>query len=231
MITYEEMISELMELRDEKYRIFNERIANIEAGTSIGVRVPDLRAYAKRLICRDGFEWETLYSYENAFFEVRIIKCLCAAYMKSSFCDLQMRIRQCVELLDSWAVCDIFCATLKQLKKVREDYVCELLLFAHCNDEFTQRFAFVILLEYYMDAEYLDLIFDLLKLANPDFYYAKMGAAWLLAEVIVRFYDRGVRYIRETDLVAPIVNRAIQKACESYRLDDLQKKSIKSLKK
>ena len=49
MPTYEEVISSLSAFADEKYRQFNERIANIPAGSSLGVRMPALRSFAKSL--------------------------------------------------------------------------------------------------------------------------------------------------------------------------------------
>ena len=45
MIAYEETLAELSAMKDEKYRVFNERIVNVPSGTSIGVRTPMLRDY------------------------------------------------------------------------------------------------------------------------------------------------------------------------------------------
>ena len=50
MKTYAEITAELSAMKDETYRVFNERIVNIPAGSSIGVRTPMLRAYGKQLI-------------------------------------------------------------------------------------------------------------------------------------------------------------------------------------
>lgn len=58
-----------------------------------------------------------------------------------------------------------------------------------------------------------------------------MGAAWLIAEVLVKFYGEGVRYLQMSALDAKTLNKAVQKARESYRLTEEQKNSLKSLKK
>ena len=81
-----------------------------------------------------------------------------------------------------------------------------------------------------MDEEYLPIIFGVLDEADTQYYYSHMGAAWLLAEVLVRFYDAGVRYLKEGMLDSKTKNKAIQKARESYRLTVDQKNSLKSLK-
>ena len=49
MMTYEQLLAALAEKKDETYRQFNERIVNVPAGTSIGVRTPLLRAFGKEL--------------------------------------------------------------------------------------------------------------------------------------------------------------------------------------
>ena len=87
------------------------------------------------------------------------------------------------------------------------------------------------LLSHYMSEAYLPLIFSYLLRADSDRYYEMMGAAWLLAEVLVRHYDRGVLFLREGKLVKRLQNKAIQKACESFRLTDSQKCLLKTLKK
>ena len=50
MITYEETLAELSAVKDEKYRIFNERIVNVPAGTSIGVDASFFRACAQEFL-------------------------------------------------------------------------------------------------------------------------------------------------------------------------------------
>ena len=55
MKTYAEITAELSAMKDETYRVFNERIVNIPAGSSIGVRPPMLRAHGQQLIQEEGF--------------------------------------------------------------------------------------------------------------------------------------------------------------------------------
>ena len=49
--------------------------------------------------------------------------------------------------------------------------------------------------------------------------------------MLVKFYERGVSFLQTTALDAKTVNKAIQKARESYRLTDEQKNFLKLLKK
>ncbi len=230
-MNYEEILDELKSQRDETFRRFNERIANVAEGTSIGVRIPILRAYARRMIARTDFSWDTLDSFPNTYLEIRMLKCLCTGYAKLSFPQLCDRIRKCVPVIDGWAVCDVFCSTLKSVRKHRNEYLPELENFIGEKSEFSQRFAYVLMLGCYMEKEYLPFVFEMLDRAQSQYYYTMMGAAWLLAEVLVRFYEEGVSYLRTGKLSDTAKNKAISKACESFRVDDSQKKFLKSLKK
>ena len=76
MKTYEEVLCDLREMRDEKFRRFNERIINVAEGSSIGVRIPLLRGYVKQLV-KIGISFDELFSFPNDVYEVRLLKCLC----------------------------------------------------------------------------------------------------------------------------------------------------------
>lgn len=228
---YDKILKELEEMRDEKFRLFNERIVNVPSGTSLGVRIPLLRSYARALVRRADFSWEELDLFPDTYLEIRMLKCLCTGYAKLSYPELKKRIRKCVPVIDGWAVCDVFCSTLKEIKKHREEYRSELEGFVAEGSEFSQRFAYVLMLGCYMEREYLPFMFGLLDRAQTQYYYTKMGAAWLLAEVLVHFYEEGVAYLRGGGLSTEAKNKAIVKACESFRLNVTQKNFLKSLKK
>lgn len=231
MITYEETLAELSAMKDEKYRLFNERIANIPAGTSIGVRTPLLRGYAKKFIRREELSLDELLRWPDELFEIRLLKCLCVAYLRMPFAQKMRYVARCLPVLDGWAVCDLFCSTLKEVKAHREEFLPFLRSCVEEGSEFYQRFAYVMLLGCYMEEAWLPEIFSLLGRAHTQYFYTRMGAAWLIAEVLVKFYDAGVAYLRASPLDAKTLNKAIQKARESYRLSDEQKNSLKLLKK
>lgn len=227
---YDTILSKLIAQRDEKFRVFNEKIVNVERDTSIGVRIPLLRELAKELVRSEDFSFETLFSFPNNYFEIRVLKCMCVGYAKVSYQERVKLIRECLPVVDGWAVCDVFCSALKPIKKFRDEYLEEIHKFVLQGSEFSQRFAYVMLLGLYMDENYLDEIFSLLDVAKTDYYYTMMGAAWLLAEVLVKFYARGAEYLQTGKLAENAKRKAIQKACESYRLDADQKNYLKSLK-
>ena len=231
MKSYTQVIEELSARKDEKYRQFNERIVNIPTGTSIGVRMPALRTYGRELVRGADFDLGALFEFPDTVYEVRLLKCFAVGYGKMPFGEKVLWIRRAVGIVDGWAVCDLFCSTLKEIKKHRSEFLPELERYVAEGSEFSQRFAYVMLLGCYMEEEYLPAVFSLLRRAQTQYYYTHMGAAWLVAEVLVKFFDAGVSFLQEGVLDAKMENKAIQKACESYRLSDGQKKYLKSLKK
>lgn len=84
--------------------------------------------------------------------------------------------------------------------------------------EFSQRFGYILLLGCYMAEEYLPRIFSLLEQAHTQYYYTHMGAAWLIAEVLVKFYECGVSFLQTTALDAKTDQQSHPEARESYRL-------------
>lgn len=155
MITYEETLAELSAMKDEKYRIFNERIVNVPAGTSIGVRTPLLRDYAKKFVKRKDFSFAELFSWPNGLYEIRLLKCLCVGYAKVPFAEKEALIEKCLPVIDGWGVCDLFCATLKEIEKHRKEFLPNIERYIAMGAEFSQRFGYILLLGCYMEEGYL----------------------------------------------------------------------------
>ena len=230
MKTYEKVVGELSALRDEKFRVFNERIVNVPSGSSLGVRTPLLRAYAKELVRADDFDFEQVLAFPNDLYEIRLLKCLCAGMARVPFDERICRIRSVVPIIDGWAVCDLFCSVLKEVRRHRGEYLSELRFFYAQNTEFSRRFVYVLLLGCYMTEEYLPQIFLFLEGVNAERYYEHMGAAWLLAEVLTHFWDAGVRCLQSGSVPTETKRMAVRKACESYRIPQEKKFFLKLLK-
>ena len=180
MKTYEEVLCDLREMRDEKFRRFNERIVNVAEGSSIGVRIPLLRGYVKQLV-KIGISFDELFSFPNDVYEIRLLKCLFVCAVRVDYAELVRLIERVLPVLDGWAVCDLFCSGLKQISRHRAEFYPVLQNIFERDTEFSARFVYVLMLGCYMTEEYLPQMFLFLDAANADRYYEHMGAAWLLA--------------------------------------------------
>ena len=88
----------------------------------------------------------------------------------------------------------------------------------------------MILLDYYIEENTLEAVFDAVRRVRHDGYYVKMAAAWLISICLVKQYGRTVTFLQTAELDEWTRRKAIQKARESRRLTAEQKEFLKTLK-
>lgn len=223
MQLYDRLLAELYKNADPAYAAFHKRLLKNDKINVIGVRVPVLRKIAREF----KGEFYELLKLPDEYYEVTFIKLTAASYLPYN--EFIKVIDGCVELIDNWASCDCFKAGC--IKKHREEFLPFVKAYLGVNREFYQRFALVTLLNFYVEDGYYDLIFQSVLKADTRYYYVHMAAAWLIAEVIVKNYGVGTDFLKQNKLDVKTHNKAIQKARESYRLTDMQKEELKSLKR
>lgn len=218
----------LFELSDQKYKEFHSGLC---PGTDniIGVRVPVLRNYAKELAKKYNIE-ELLQEIDNQYYEEIMLQGMLIGLEKQDFNTLQKQIRQFVPKIDNWAICDVFCAGIKQTKKHKKEMWNFLQKYLKSNKEFEIRFGIVMILDYYIEEEYLKKIFDIFDDTTSDAYYVQMAVAWAISICLIRFYNETIKYLRIAKLDKFTYNKALQKAIESYRITKEQKEELKNMK-
>ncbi len=222
-MTYQQLLNELFECADEKYRAFHSRLLKNEKIVLIGVRTPLLRAMARKFV---GEFWQ-IVSFPDEYYEVTFLKCAMAGLLSyEEYCRAAQIL---VPKLDNWATCD--CFKNGDVKKHRAEFLPTVRAWLADGREFVVRYGLVTLLSEYMTEEYLEEIFTAVRAQTDGQYYVSMACAWLVAETLVHFFDEGVAFLREGSLSRSTHNRAIGKARESFRLTDAQKELLKNLKK
>lgn len=219
---YEEFLAEIKGCADESYRTFHKKLLKNDAINVLGVRIPVLRKIAKKY----ADDVDELLTFPDDYYEVTFIKLSAVALLRWE--TFICYIDKCVSLIDNWATCD--CFSPKCIKKHKNEFLPYIEKYLKTDKEFYQRFALTTLLSFYVEEEYLERVFDGLKRCNTQYYYTHMAAAWLLAEVLVKHYDKGVSFLLQGNLDKKTHNKAIQKAVESYRLTAEQKNYLKSIK-
>lgn len=222
MLTYEEVRAELFAHEDKQYKAFHKKLLKNESVNVIGVRTPVLRSLSKKW----KGERKSFLSFPDEYYEVTFLKCALVGQLP--FEEFVFAVDGVLPLLDNWATCDCFVAPC--IAKNREAFLPFVEKYLIDEREFVHRYGLVTLLRYYMDGEYLPLILKSVKAVKPGQYYVTMAAAWLLAEVLVKYYAEGVRFLKEGGLFKELMGRAIQKARESYRLSAEQKRELQTLK-
>ena len=131
----------------------------------------------------------------------------------------------------NWGVCDTFCAGLKITRKYKKEMWDFIQKYLKSNKEFEIRFGVVMLLNYYIEEDYLEKDFKIFDKIKHDGYYVKMAVAWAISFCLIKFYDETVEYLKRANLDDWTYNKAIQKAIESYRISDTQKDDLRKMKK
>ena len=217
--------SELFRLQDIKYRDFSKKIITDTKREIIGVRLPDLRKYAKELA-----KQEHLNDFKDKYYEEVLLHGLYIAEYRCSYEEKIKLIDDFLPQIDSWGILDSFTASLKFIRKNRDDYFKYLKKYLK-STEFIQRYALVCLLDHYIqDDKYMSEILKIIKNTKYDGYYSKMAGAWLLSFMFIKYYDETVEYVLNNKIDDFVYKKGIQKALESYRLDNKQKDYLRSIK-
>lgn len=220
---YPELLAELESYADESYKAFHKRLLKNDNIRVLGVRVPQLRKIAKSY----KNYVDELLTYPDDYYEVTFVKLTAVSLLPyEQFIEC---VDKCVSLIDNWATCDCFAP--KCIEKHKDGFLPYIYACRESDGEFYQRFALTTLLHYYVEEKYYYEILNAITQVNTDYYYVHMAAAWLLAELIIKFYDRTVAQLKEIaeSISEKTYKEAIQKACESYRLTAEQKIYLKGI--
>lgn len=226
----EKIKNKLFELADEKYKEFHGGLCP-GVNNIIGVRVPVLRNYAKELVKKYSLE-ELWNQIDDEYYEEIMLKGMIIGLSKKENIDVVFNyIKQFVPKINNWAVCDVFCGGLKITKKYKEEMWNFIQTYIKSEKEFEIRFAIVMILDYYIEEEYLKKDFEIFdSITNKD-YYVQMAIAWAVSICLIKHYDKTVQYLRNCKLDKFTFNKSLQKAIESYRISNDKKEILKIMKK
>lgn len=222
----------LIDLSDEKHREFNAKLCPDTNKEILGIKIPVLRKLAKDVL-KENNDWESFVKNKNPqYFEEVILQGLIIAYSKLEFKEKIKYIKEFILKIDSWAICDTFVPTLKINEKNLKEYWKFILPYAKSNKEFEIRFSVISMLDYFLIDEYVDEVIKILDSINNDGYYTKMGVAWTLAEIGIKYNSKLMNYLRgENNLDKFTYNKTLQKMIESYRITAEEKEVLKLMKK
>ena len=137
-----------------------------------------------------------------------------------------------VPKIDSWAISDTFCPTLKIKKETLAKVWDFILPYLKSEQEFEVRFAVIMMLDYYLIDEYVDHVLAELDKVQNEGYYAKMAISWCIAEMGIKYNEKVMKYLKgDNHLDKFCFNKVLQKMRESYRIKAEQKEELKLMKR
>ena len=149
----EKVLKQLYEMQDLKYKEFDSSLCpNVD--NIIGVQVPKLRAIVKELVKEKQREYLELENIE--YYEEKVIQGLMIGMSNLTIEDTKKYLEKFIPKIDSWAVCDIVCSSLKLAKKYQKEIWEFLENYIKSDKEFEIRFVVVMYLDYFLNNEYID---------------------------------------------------------------------------
>lgn len=226
MIT-DEIKTELFQLQDEAYRDFQGKlIPTIERDTIIGVRTPELRKLAKKLVKRDDVD-EFLAVLPHLYFDENQLHAFLISEMKD-FGRCMDNVCRFLPYVDNWATCDQLSPGI--FKKYRQELLSYIREWIGSDRVYTVRFAVGMLMQHFLDQDF-DLAYpELVAGIQTEEYYINMMVAWYFATALAKQYEAVLPYIEGKRLDDWTHNKAIQKSIESRRITPEQKAYLRSLK-
>ncbi len=220
---------ELKSLADEKYKEFHSGLC---PGTEniIGIRVPVLRNYAKKLAKEYDIKY-LLGNIDDEYYEEIMLQGMLIGLEKDkNIKNILNDMEKFIPKIDNWAICDVFCAGLKITKKNMNEIWEFIQKYLNSDQEFEKRFAVVMILDYYITEEYLEKIFEIFDNIKSEKYYVQMAVAWAISICLIKYYERTINYLKTAKIDKFTYNKGIQKALESYRITDERKKELRKMK-
>ena len=223
-----DIIQKLFSMQDIKYRDFTSKlIPNISPNGMIGVRLPQVKKLAKE-IYKSGEYISFVNALPHIYFEEYHLHCYIISEIKE-FEQFIIELEKLLPYIDNWSVCDSL--RPKCFAKNKEKTLIYIKNWLKSEHVYTQRFAIEMLMVHYLNDDFQPGYLDLVSKVEGDDYYLKMMVGWYFATALAKQYEATVPYF-ENRLIKDkwTHNKAIQKALESYRVSEDNKKYLKCLK-
>ncbi len=210
-------------LKDEKYKKFQKKlIPNIGESTIIGVKIPEIRKIAKNF--KDD---KFLRNLPHKYLEENFLHAILISNMKN-YDETIKNLDRFLPFVDNWCVCDAIIP--KTFKKHLNILIEDIKRRLKSKYTYEVRFAIKMLMTHYLDEEFKEQYNDTISKIKSDEYYINMCIAWYFATALAKQYDKTIKYIEEKKLEKWVHNKTIQKAIESFRINDERKQYLKTLK-
>lgn len=221
-------MKELFLLQDKEYREFQSKLMpTVDKARVIGVRIPVLRKFAADFYKREEAA-RFLSELPHRYYEENNLH----AFLIEKETDYD----KCISLLDdflpyvdNWATCDMM--SPKVLGDNKDRLIDEIYKWIESRDTYSVRYGINLFMKYYLDEGFTEEYPRVVAEVKSDEYYVNMMRAWYFATALAKRYDEVLPFITENRLDKWTHNKTIQKAVESYRITDEQKKHLKTLKR
>lgn len=226
---YDIFINYLMSLKDENYQLFHSRLLKNDNIEVIGIRTPILKEIAREI---SKGNYETFISQiKHLYYEEDVIYGLMIGYLKIPFTDILNFLDNFIPFVNNWSTNDLVCANMKIFKKNLDNGFKYILKLLDSKEPWKIRFGLVLLLDFYINDDYIDKVITICNSIKSNEYYVIMANAWVISICYIKYKNKTMILLKENNLDDFTFNKAIQKIIESNRISKAEKEEIRKLKR
>lgn len=217
----------LFSMSDEKYRDFQSKLMpTVPKEKIIGVRTPALRKFAKEF-SKTSEAKSFLEKLPHEYYEENNLHAFLLELL-NDYDECAAKVTGFLPFVDNWATCDSMSPKVfgKNKQKLSE----QIKIWISSKDTYEVRFGIKMLMEHFLDRDFRREYPEVVAEIKSEEYYIRMMQAWYFATALAKQYEAVVPFIEEKRLEQWTHNKAIQKAVESFRISEEQKKYLRTLK-
>ena len=223
----ERIQAELWEMQDTGYKDFHAKlIPTVAPEAIIGVRTPQVRKYAKQL-AKDPQIGDFLAQLPHKYYDENNVHAFVVEQIRD-YGECLAQTERFLPYIDNWATCDMMAP--KVFARHKEKLLEPIRRWIASSETYTIRYGVGMLMRFYLDEDFRPEYLQWVAEISSEEYYVNMMRAWYFATALAKQYEAVIPYLEEKRLDGWTHNKAIQKACESYRMTAEQKKYLRSLK-
>ena len=214
----------LFALRNAQNKNFSASLLpGVDEDFILGIQIDVLRKFIRKFLAHTDAA-EFLNALPHKYFKENLIHVLLVSKMQD-YSECLDAVKKFLPYVNNWGVCDSFIP--KIFSQHTEELEPEILSWLQSDGEYFVRFGLSMLMRFYpFDAKHLELAAG----ARCEKYYSQMMAAWYFATALGTNFDAAIIFLEERRLPKWINNKTIQKALESSRISDAQKKYLRGLR-
>ncbi len=222
------MRRQLEALRDPANAAFVARLnPNLDPKDILGIKSPVLRDLAKTMK-KDGTAEKFLLDLPHRYLEENILHGMLISGIRS-YEDALNELERFLPFISSWAVTD----TIRP--KVFQKHTAELepVLFQWLKSEepYTVRMAIGLFMAYFLKEGFHPKQAETIAAIRSEDYYVRMMIAWYMATALITQRETVLKLLEKNRMDVWTHNKTIQKAVESFRIQEEDKTYLRTLRR
>ena len=224
-----DLSSRLHALADPAYRLFQCKLMPTVPTEQVwGVRTPQLRALAKEAAGTPEAAAFLAALPHAAYDENNLHGALLCLMRDYDACLAAVEVF--LPYIDNWAINDSTCSNLKQFKKQQIEGFSFIRKCLKEKNPYIIRFGLVLLLNYYINDQYIDIVLKICEHDYLDHYYVSMAHSWLISMCYIKYPNKTYSFLQETNINSWVYHKAISKICDSKRISREAKEKLRKLR-